>query len=256
MHKAERQKLIVEIVNQRGFIAIKELQKLLGVSMITLRRDASELEEAGLIDKTYGGLRSKNPESESEKKFNERLNQNLQRKKKIAQLAVEIVKSGDTLFLDGSTTVYQFAKSLAQSNLSLYVITTSVMTALELSRNPKIEIILIGGLLRHGFFTLVGPIAEENLKKFSVDKFFFSCRGFIPSEGTYEANMLEAQSKNNMLSNSEKHILLVDSTKIGSRSIIKCIDTDKIDILITDQMLEQKDLKALKKFNIEVMADH
>ena len=253
MHKAERQKFIVETVDQRGFIPLKELQKLLNVSMITLRRDASELAELGLIEKTYGGLKSKKSESESEKKFNERRKHNLQRKKRIAELALDYVQSGDTLFLDGSTTVYQFAQLLAFSSLNLYVITTSVMTALELSKNPRIEIILIGGLLRHGFFTLVGPIAEENLKKFGVGKFFFSCRGFIPSDGTYEANMLEAQSKKSMLSNSDKHILLADFTKIGSRSIIKCIDIGKIDILITDQALEPKDLKILEKNSVKVI---
>jgi len=253
MHKTERQKFIVEVVNQRDFVPIKELQKMLGVSMITLRRDIAELAESDLIEKTYGGIRSKKTESEGEKKFNERRKQNLQKKKIIAELALQYVKNGDTVFLDGSTTVYQFAQLLASSDYNLYVITTSAMTALELSKNPRNEVILVGGLIRHGFFTLVGPIAEENLKKFSVDKFFFSCRGLMPSEGTYEANILEAQSKKTMLKNSNKHILLADSTKIGNRSIVKCIDIDDINILITDICPAEKDLKPLNKNGVEVI---
>lgn len=253
MHKTERQKFIVEMVNQKDFISLKELQKMLGVSMITLRRDVAELVESDLVEKTYGGIKSKKTESEGEKKFNDRRKQNLQKKKIIAELALQYIKNGDTIFLDGSTTVYQFAQLLAHSDYNLYVITTSAVTALELSKNPRNEVILVGGLIRHGFFTLVGPIAEENLRKFSVDKFFFSCRGLVPSEGTYEANILEAQSKKTMLKNSNKHILLADSTKIGDRSIVKCIDIDNVDVLITDTHPTENDFKELSKNGIEIV---
>lgn len=52
----ERQKRIKEIVSKRKFVKISELSADLGVSEMTIHRDIKPLIEAGLVQKTFGGI--------------------------------------------------------------------------------------------------------------------------------------------------------------------------------------------------------
>jgi len=249
MVRAKRLEKIIDLLENGDFIPPTELAEKLDVSLVTIRRDLKKLAEQGTIIKEHNSIKIIR---NYDKRFHERLNNNLEQKRIIAELSQKFVQSGDTLFLDTSTTCYEFARALTHSAKSVHVITNNLYTAIELMNNYKIDVILIGGNTRQGYFSTVGPLAENMLANISVDKFFFSCT-MLNEKGIYESNILEGNIKIKMFENSRLHYLLVDSSKFDKASIFRTTDIENIDAIITDKALPNEYLDILKDKNIEII---
>jgi DeoR family fructose operon transcriptional repressor len=249
MGKAERLEKIMDLIQNSNFISPLELAEKMDVSLVTIRRDLKKLAEERSIIKEYNTIKIAR---DYDKRFHERHNTNLEQKRIIAELAKRLVQSGDTLFLDTSTTCYEFARTLALSSQSLHIITNNIYMAVELMSIYKIDLILVGGNIRHGYFSTIGPLAEKMLSNIKVNKFFFSCT-MLDENGIYESNILEGNIKVKMFENSRLHYLLVDSTKFDKASIFRTTGIENIDALITDKPLPNEYLDILKDKNIEII---
>lgn len=212
--KEERLKEILDIVDKNGFVSMKDLQEKLGVSMITVRRDVAELVKRNLVRKVHGGIRKVNY-FEKETDFMRRLSINREAKERIAQLALDFVEDNDIIFLDASTTAHIFARHLASSQKSVHVITNNLLTAMELSKNPGISVVLLTGKVNPENLAVEGSLTIECGKKFSVKKAFVSCRGVTAEEGTYEINTMEMGIKRIFVEKAEEIFVLADFSKIG-----------------------------------------
>lgn len=251
MMREQRLEKIVELVNRKGTMSLKEIQAIFKVSMVTIRRDISELVNRNLLQKVHGGVKPI-MYYDKETDFMKRLDINRLLKEKIAEKALEFVNDGDTLFLDASTTVYMLAKKLSKVKKNLYVITNGVMTAMEVSKNRTNTVILINGVFHPETLSLAGPLAVDCAKKFFTQKAFISCRGFSPESGTYEINTAESDVKKVMVENTETLFVLIDSSKIGKKSLINLVPLNRIRYVITDNM-SKEDMKALIKNGINVI---
>lgn len=249
MGKAERLEKIMDLIQNSNFISPLELAEKMDVSLVTIRRDLKKLAEERSIIKEYNTIKIAR---DYDKRFHERHNTNLEQKRIIAELAKRLVQSGDTLFLDTSTTCYEFARTLALSSQNLHIITNNIYMAVELMSIYKIDLILVGGNIRHGYFSTIGPLAEKMLSNIKVNKFFFSCT-MLDENGIYESNILEGNIKVKMFENSRLHYLLVDSTKFDKASIFRTTGIENIDALITDKPLPNEYLDILKDKNIEII---
>lgn len=249
MGKAERLEKIMDLIQNSNFISPLELAEKMDVSLVTIRRDLKKLAEERSIIKEYNTIKIAR---DYDKRFHERHNTNLEQKRIIAELAKRLVQSGDTLFLDTSTTCYEFARTLALSSQNLHIITNNIYMAVELMSIYKIDLVLLGGNIRHGYFSTIGPLAEKMLSNIKVNKFFFSCT-MLDENGIYESNILEGNIKVKMFENSRLHYLLVDSTKFDKASIFRTTGIKNIDALITDKPLPNKYLDILKDKNIEII---
>ncbi len=251
MMREQRLEKIVELVNKKGTVSLKEIQSIFNVSMVTIRRDIAELVRRNLLQKVHGGVK---PiiYYDRETDFMKRLEINRSLKEKIAEKALEFVNDGDTLFLDASTTVYIFAKKLSKVKKNLYVITNGVMTAMEISKNRTNTVILINGVFNPETLSLVGPLAVDCARKFFTQKAFISCRSFSPESGTYEINTAESELKKVMVENTETLFVLIDSSKMGKKSLVNLVPLDKIDYLVTDK-ISKKDMNTLMKNGINVI---
>ena len=249
MGKAERLEKIMDLIQNSNFISPLELAEKMDVSLVTIRRDLKKLAEERSIIKEYNTIKIAR---DYDKRFHERHNTNLEQKRIIAELAKRLVQAGDTLFLDTSTTCYEFARTLALSSQSLHIITNNIYMAVELMSIYKIDLILVGGNIRHGYFSTIGPLAEKMLSNIKVNKFFFSCT-MLDENGIYESNILEGNIKVKMFENSRLHYLLVDSTKFDKASIFRTTGIENIDALITDKPLPNEYLDILKDKNIEII---
>lgn len=249
MGKAERLEKIMDLIQNSNFISPLELAEKMDVSLVTIRRDLKKLAEERSIIKEYNTIKIAR---DYDKRFHERHNTNLEQKRIIAELAKKLVQSGDTLFLDTSTTCYEFARTLALSSQNLHIITNNIYMAVELMSIYKIDLVLLGGNIRHGYFSTIGPLAEKMLSNIKVNKFFFSCT-MLDENGIYESNILEGNIKIKMFENSRLHYLLVDSTKFDKASIFRTTGIENIDALITDKPLPNEYLDILKDKNIEVI---
>ncbi len=207
MSKAEKLEKILNLIQNSSFISPVELAKKMDVSLVTIRRDLKKLADQRSIIKEYNTIKITR---DYDKRFHERHHTNLEQKRIIAELAKRFVQPGDTLFLDTSSTCYEFARTLALSAQNLHIITNNIYMTVELMNIYKIDLVLVGGNIRQGYFSTVGPLAEKMLSNIKVNKFFFSCT-MLDTRGIYESSVLEGNIKVKMFENSRFHYLLVDS---------------------------------------------
>lgn len=247
MSKSERIETIINIIQKRGYISPVKLSQEMGVSIPTIRRDLKLLRDKNIIKNDYNNIRVN---TNVDKIFHERHSINKLKKEVIAKLARDFIKSEDTIFLDTSTTCYELARQLVYSQKTLFIVTNNLYTAIELLNNERIDVVLIGGNTKKGYFCTVGPFAEKMIANIKVDKFFFSCTAF-DEKGTYEPDKLGGNVKLKFLENSRIHYLLADSSKFNKASISKTADIDDIDVLITEKVLPDNLLTVLKKYNIQ-----
>ncbi|MGH9706429.1 MAG: DeoR/GlpR family DNA-binding transcription regulator, partial [Candidatus Acidiferrales bacterium] len=128
--------------------------------------------------------------------------------------------------------------------------TNAVNIAAELS-GSDVEVILTGGSLRKNSFSLVGPIAEETLRRLNADVLFLGVDGFDVHYGLSTPNLLEAKVNRAMMEIANRCVVVCDSTKFGRRSLSLIAPVSAVHQVITDRAIDKADLKALKKMGIE-----
>ncbi|ULO05595.1 DeoR/GlpR transcriptional regulator [Paenibacillus sp. 19GGS1-52] len=244
---ADRYEMIVELVNDRGSIRVTELSVLCQVTEETIRRDLDRLEKAGRLLRSHGGavsLRDRQPEMP----YAEREIMNAAEKQRIAREAVLLIKPGERILLDASTSAGYMATLLP--DMPLTVLTNSIKVATELSGKERIEVISTGGQLSRRSMSFVGHLAERSLDLYHVDKLFFSCKGFHFEHGVSESNELQAMVKRRMLDIADQIILLCDSSKIGIQSFTHVAGTRELNAVITDYRPVAEQMEQLRELNI------
>jgi len=154
------------------------------------------------------------------------------------------------IILDSGTTTTAIARACRHFK-SLTIITNATNIAAELADTP-VEVILTGGVLRQNSFSLVGPLAEESLRRLSADLLFLGVDGFDVRYGLTTPNLLEARVNRAMAESARRTVVVCDSSKFGKRSLSLILPTSAVHETITDRNISRTDLKALRKANIKV----
>jgi len=247
---AERWHKIVQLVNERGSIRVTDLSLLCDVTEETIRRDLDKLESDGKLTRSHGGAISIR-ELHSEVPYLERETMNEAQKRNIAREAVKHVMENDRIILDASTTAWYMAQHLP--NRPLVVITNSLKVAMELSTKDKIQVISTGGQLSPRSLSSVGPLAEQSLELYHVDKAFLSCKGLHLGRGISESNEQQALIKRKMISISDHVTILADYSKIGTQALTHVASWEQIDRVITDGRTDVKVVSELREVNVGVV---
>ncbi|ADK69552.1 DeoR/GlpR family DNA-binding transcription regulator [Mycoplasma mycoides subsp. mycoides] len=231
MLKDQRRQKILEIVNEKDFVTNRQLAKLLSSTIQTIISDISELDKGKKLYKVYGGAKSANSLAKRYELFDEEKQHiNIDIKDLIAQKASEYVSNGDLIFLDTGTTTKQMIKYLI--NKKIIVVTNGYSIALKLVEQD-IEVILLGGSINPSTHATIGELALKNLDNFYFDKVFIGMNN-LSSQHFYTTNIKEALIKEKAIKNSDKSFILMDSSKFGSKNVIK-VDVLKETILISDK---------------------
>jgi DeoR family transcriptional regulator, aga operon transcriptional repressor len=246
----ERRRAIVDFVNQNGRAWVHELAKKFGSSEITIRRDLDMLHERGLLYRTHGGALPIRAGSESDRDLTQRELQHPREKVKIAAAAARMVKQGQSIILDSGSTTTAIARAL-RGFQQLTVITNAINIAGELA-GGNVDVILTGGMLRKNSFSLVGPIAEESLRRLKADILFLGVDGFDTHSGVSTPNLLEAQLNRLMVSIAARVVAVCDSSKFGRSSLSSIVPISNIHGVITDKQIPKADLRALKKAGLDI----
>lgn len=253
MLAVERRKLFLDTINEKGIVTVTALAQLGQVTEETVRRDLQTMEQEGLVLKTHGGAMP-NDSSFNEVNSEIRQNVNLALKNKIALAAADLVKPGDTLFLDASTTALTLARALKRMK-NIRVITNSLHILDELSYCQEITLIGVGGQLSHRNQSLVGSAAERFLEQhYFASIFFFSCRGISPAGELFESSEQEAAVKQAMRRNAERTVMLCDTTKFGRTGPVRLGTVDGVSAMITDKMPENNWGKMLGEKKVQVIS--
>jgi len=250
MLAAERYDRIVEMVNVKGSMRVSELSEHCRVTEETIRRDLDRLEQAGRLRRSHGGAVSVK-EEQPEIPYRVREITHAEEKKRIALSALSMIRPGDRILLDASTTAGYMAANMP--DMPLTVLTNSIQVATELSSRDKIEVISTGGQLAQRSLSFVGPLAERSLETYHVDKLFLSCKGVhLEGGGISESNELQARLKQKMVGISDQVILLADTSKFGVRAFARVTGLNAVHAVITDQSLDDDVIERLNSYDISI----
>ena len=213
--KSERQSRIVAELKAAPTLRVNELADRLGVSTETVRRDFSELEERGLINRTYGGAtRPMNLEPA----LVEREQLMVAERERIAGAAVELVEDNDILMIGGGASTLHVARRLATSRNHLTIITHSLSIAVALASNPLHRVLMLPGQYDGREGLISGPDTIDALQRYRASKAILGASG-ITLEGPSDAGVGPSLIYGMMMRRSAEAIIVVDHTKIGRSSL-------------------------------------
>jgi len=232
MLAVERKTRILDLVARDRSVVVAELSQELGVTEETIRRDLNKLEKEGLLSRTHGGAVALQGEAE-DLPYRTRHLINIEAKRLIAQKASALVKDGDAVMMDSSSTAYETLKGLG-SRRDLTLITNSVRVLSDPSL-PAYTIMSVGGELRRRSMTFVGPLAGRTIAQFNADVALISCKAISLAGGLMEANMADAEVKRAFIASAQRVCLLVDSEKFDRTALINICGFEPIDFVVTDR---------------------
>ena len=250
MLSEERRRHIVEMLHRDGRVLVVDLARQFRTSPVTIRKDLDTLQALGRIHRSHGGALPARESVLDDPTLREKQKLHRPEKLHIAAEAARMVQEGQVVILDSGTTTTAIARALREFK-NLTVITNAVNIAAELS-GASLEVILTGGSLRKNSFSLVGPIAEETLRRLNADIFFLGVDGFDVQRGLTTPNLSEAKVNRAMMEVARVVVAVCDSSKFGRRALSLIAPPSGVHRLITDRGVPKADLAALKKIGIHV----
>ena len=243
----ERQREILAVLAEKGSVRVTELAVRFDVTEETVRRDLDKLESDGKLARSHGGAVA---QGESEMPHWKREFVNTQEKEAIAREAAKWVEEGDTLILDASTTSWFLAKRLPE--VPLTVITNCMHVAMVLGERSDCKVISPGGTLASASMSFVGSEAQLALRRYSARRLFMSCRGFDLQRGACDVSEEQAMVRRVMMEISDEHILMVDSSKLGSRSLSVIAPPTAFTRVITDERADAEWCAELEQLGVSL----
>lgn len=249
MVREKRFNYILEKLHDNSEVAFSELSSDLHVSEDTIRRDIDALANNGLLLKIRGGAipRSHNPLS-----FKDRIGQLSNDKELIAFKAQTLIKSGQTIFLDGGTSVYTLV-SLLSTDIKLTVITNNTAIIPALSAYPSVDLIVLGGKYLKQSETIVGYQAIKMVENFQADLYFMGVCALDMVKGVTSSYMEEAELKQAMLRQSAVSIALSTFDKLETFESYRVCPIQSLDYVITETDAQNVRLRPFKEVGIKVL---
>ncbi|MCO6452802.1 MAG: DeoR/GlpR transcriptional regulator [Caldilineales bacterium] len=228
---AERRQSILQALEKTGQLSVAELSSQFDVSEVTVRGDLEALSQQGLVLRTRGGAMATSVLPEFS--FDVRQQQFAEQKARIGRIAAGLVRDGDTIALDASTTALAIIPYLKEFS-DLTVITYSLKAAMGLLGLPHVQVLMPGGRLRRRSIALVGHLQNSVLTEFHAGLGFFGARGLTVVEGLTDVAFEEIQIKQALCERCQRVIALVDSRKWGQVSTTTFAPITMLDGIITD----------------------
>ena len=249
MRAAERQLKIQEFVRTQEFVDAAVLASQLGVSESSVRRDLVALGEQGWVRRVRGGAISLVAREESHG-MGWVANRAKEDKQRIGKAAAALLEEGQTLIMDGGSTVAEAARQLLGH--SLQVITNSILIAQIFYDSRSVELTLTGGYLYPRLGVLLGPICEEMLTRVAADVLVMGTGG-ITEAGLSNTNTLVVGSERKMIDVSRRVIVVADNFKFGRQAMAHLTPLETVDVIVTDQELPLRFEKLLEKCGVELV---
>jgi len=249
LSKKSRQERILAELRVAATLRISDLADALGVSSETIRRDLEELDQGGLINRTYGGAVAR--PFGFEPAWNERFGSMTDERQRIAALAVGFVQPRDVLMIDAGSTTVHFAQRLAAEAKDLTVITNCFAVAMALSTNATIAVIACPGHYDSHEGSVSGPDTIGFLGRFNANHCVIGASG-LTSEGPNDAHSSAAAVKRAMLSRCQQHILLVDHSKFDRANLEVICPLSQIHRLVADAAPPRELAKALRDADVKL----
>lgn len=232
MSISDRQEEILKILNERTFITVNDLSELTFTSPSSIRRDLTAMQNVGLVKRSHGGVTLPNP-IKGVASFYDRTHQNIKEKRLIAKKAATLLKDGQSIMLDSSSTAGFMLPYIAKLS-SPTVFTNNIATALN-AIELGVDIHCIGGRAVNGSAALCGTETYKFLSEIRVDILFFSSQ-YVDEDGIIsDSTEEENYARYLMLKSAKKTVFLCDSEKFGKSAIYKLVSINDIDYIVFDK---------------------
>lgn len=245
----ERRMRIVEWANSEGRVDVQDAATRLDVAVETIRRDLDTLQRRGLMRRVHGGAITVN-RFNREFSVAERREQNLDTKKRIANIAATHIPNDGTIFIDSGTTTELLAPHL-RNRPQLTVVTNSLILASNIGDSTT-PVIQLAGKIRPVTLSTVGDLTLKSLNSIYADISILGTNGIDSKSGFTTPDPEEAAVKRAMVENSKERIVVADHSKFGKSFTISFASANEIDRLITDLESPSQSIKAFEKLEIEV----
>lgn len=247
----ERRNKIEKMISENRSVLVVDLAKMFDVTTETIRGDLLKLEKQGVLVRTYGGATLAESNG-ADLGIAEREGINSEAKQRIAEFAAKMIRDGETIFLDSSTSAWHLAKCLKERK-KLTVITNALKVVMELSDSQGINVICVGGILNSKNMSHTGKVAQTSIRdNYYANRCFCSCRGITMQCGLVDVSEEEAMVKEAMIENCSEVVFLCDHTKFGKVGQPKLVDFSKVDCIVTDMMLNEDWKTYLQSFDIRI----
>lgn len=239
----ERRQRILRHLQQTGTARTADLAAALGVSAMTVRRDADRLEAEGRIERVRGGLRLLRTPVTDEPEPLAKAALHRDEKERIARVAASLVRPGTAIGIGAGTTTLALARQVAELP-GVTVVTNAIPIALALGRRDGV--VLTGGE-RTRSDALVGPVANRAASSIGLDMLFLGAHGIDAERGCTAPNLAEAETNRALIAAARSTIALVDATKWGSQGLATFARLDELDVLVSDLALPEASARAARR---------
>lgn len=249
---SERRDGIVALVEGAGRARVADLADRFGVSTVTIRKDLLALEVDGRVIRAHGGaIAPRGGRAEPAFTIRERLQRH--EKLQIGRAALALLRDGESIALDASTTALAMARLVAARRWeSLTVVTNGMRAALELADVPGVSVIMLGGRVRAGALSVVGTHGDAVLRRVNIGCAFLGAMGIAPDAGLTDGTEEEAQIKRAMVAAARDVYALVDHTKVGRVAPASFAPLDRLAGVITDAAASPEAVGELRSRGIPV----
>ena len=254
MLSEQRHQAIAASLRRQGTVTVAALSAELEVSAATVRRDLDVLAEAGALRRVRGGATamrgSVRPEADL-RPFAEVAGTATAAKQAIAARACAQIEEGEVIALDIGTTVAAMCPLLAERSLT--VVTASLAVVRALAAAPEIDIVVLGGLLRPNYDSLVGTLTESALGQVRVDRAFLGAAGVRPDGAVLDSTPSEVPIKRGLLEVATSSYLLADHEKLPGSGFLEVAPLSRFTALITDRPPLPDDIALPEGEGVEVL---
>ena len=256
MHAAEREAIILDALQKKGFTTYRHLEEKVDASPATIRRDLARLEKQGKITRLHGGARVVDANGQnasalpslSGTPFDKSLQHNIDAKRAIARHAASLCTRGEGVIIDGGTTTYQMCEHL--DGLELQILTNSLYIVNAVLQQASTHVLVPSGPIFREQNIILAPAGEVSMPNFYASKLFLGAAS-VSRRGIFQADTILVASQRRLLDRAGEVILVVDSSKLsGSSGAIVC-PLDRIDRMITDDGANPARLDQLRQAGLK-----
>jgi DeoR family transcriptional regulator of aga operon len=249
---AQRQAMILEILQTDGAASVQQFADAIGASVATVRRDLEMLESKGFLDRTFGGA-SLRARALVRIEPGHAVSAHIHHDEKVAigNTAAMRIEPHQCVIFDSSSTVREAARAILERDVPITAITNDILIAQMLANSSAITVLTIGGRVRTGSMTLFGPPGEEFLSGVKADMALIGAHA-ITLDGPSEVTIEITRIKQLMAGAARSVRVLADHTKLGDAAAFRICDIDSIDELITDRKADPAICDALRERRLTV----
>lgn len=257
MLEKQRHQLFLHLLDERQFVSVPEMAELLDASEATIRRDIIKLDKQNLIQKIRGGAQSLDQSRKTGRRpslkgspFLLDRQKHPTSKRLIAKKAVELCEEGESIIINAGSSTYMMSEFLATRNLQ--ILTNSFYLAQDLAVNSDNQITIPGGELYRKQGIILSSFENDTIQYYHATKMFMGTPG-VGDYGVMESDPLLIRTEQKLRRQADNLVILADSSKIGARSNFIFCPLEDVDILITDEGVDEKMIALFEHEGIEVI---